>query len=90
MRKIIEDSGNDTTDEWESNGNDWVCVGGTFDGANVTFKASPDDGDTFVIVATDAVLTSPGWYALRLPVGVKLHAVITEAGSSTSITIWIS
>jgi hypothetical protein len=90
MTKKVDAAGNGTTATWPANGQDRVCVAGTFDSATVTIQASPDSGTTWVQVSDDTAFTAAAWYAMDLPIGVLLRAVISGGGDGTAIDIHVS
>ena len=61
-------------------------VTGTFDGATVALQVSHDDGITWVAVASGA-FTAAGTLRMQLGADMKIRAVITSAGASTSLTV---
>lgn len=65
-------------------------VYGTFDGATITLKFSPDGGTTYVTVkdlgGTDVAITSAKSVPVRSPLGQLLRASLTGAGAATSLT----
>lgn len=74
------------TDLGWNGGRGAFAVFGTFNGATVTFSASPDGGMTFIDLGSDAVLTAAGVVNFDLPAGFALRAALSAVGGSTSLT----
>ena len=60
---------------------------GTFDGANITWQISPDQGTTW-ITDTPTVTAARFTQIYMLP-GWQIRLVVASVGASTSISAWL-
>lgn len=61
---------------------------GTWDGATITMKFSPDGGTTWVAIP-DAAFTQDTIKNCSLPFGV-IKATVSSAGDDTELNLWLS
>ena len=64
-----------------------LVTSGTFDGANVTWQISPDQGTTWVTDTT--TVTAPGFTQIYMLPGWRIRLVVASVGAGTSITAWL-
>ncbi len=64
-----------------------IVTAGAFDGANVTWQISPDQGTTWV---TDTpTVTAAGFTQIYMLPGWQIRLVVASVGASTSISAWL-
>lgn len=65
-----------------------IFAKGTFGGATITFKATPDGSDTNAMAITGGTLTADGFYNFIVKSSGGMLAVVSGAGGSTNFTMW--
>ena len=64
-----------------------LIASGTFDGANITWQISPDQGTTWI---TDTPrVTAAGFTQIYMLPGWQIRLVVASVGASTSISAWL-
>ena len=64
-----------------------LVASGTFDGANITWQISPNQGITWV---TDTpTVTAAGFTQIYMLPGWQIRLVVASVGPSTSISAWL-
>ena len=64
-----------------------LIAAGTFNGANITWQISPDQGTTWI---TDTpTVTDAGFTQIYMLPGWQIRLVVASVGASTSISAWL-
>ena len=64
-----------------------LIAAGTFNGANITWQISPDQGTTWITDTT--TVTAAGFTQIYMLPGWQIRLVVASVGASTSISAWL-
>lgn len=66
-----------------------VFVWGTFGGSTVTIQFSPDGDEWFSDPIGELIFTEKTIRTQYVSVGIHVRAVISDAGASTNLNVWV-